>query len=169
MAKRNIWVLPMNEQYEIKQLIYADDINTVCNNCGRLIKNVAIVQNSKWDKFEVGLDCAETLEQHEISNYREYEDKKRAYRRYVKLILDIKKKLKDGKITKVYRIADQWVATPSNSYRVCFGINGITIGYIWTFHVYRSTREMFGEWVEKNFADIIEDYIKTEQPNKNIF
>lgn len=161
MAKRNIWVLPMNEKYEIKNLIYADDAVTFCKNCGRLIKNVAILQNSKWEVFEVWLDCAETLEQHEISNYRQHQENKRAYRRYVKLILDIKKKIKDGKITKVYRIADSGVSTPSNSYRVCFWINGITIGYIWTFHVYRSTRDMFGEWVEKNFKDIIEDYVKT--------
>lgn len=33
----------------------------VCENCGKPIKNVAVVKNSKNETFNIGLDCAETL------------------------------------------------------------------------------------------------------------
>lgn len=160
MAKRNIWVLPMNEKYEIKSILYADDAVTFCKNCGRLIKNVALVQNSKWEVFEVWLDCAETLEQHEVSNYRQHQENKRAYRRYVKIILSIKKKIKENEVTKVERIADTSSGLPSFSYRVWYGLWGKSIWYIWTYHVYKSTREKFWQWIEKNFKDTIVDYVR---------
>lgn len=159
MAKRNIWVLPMNEKYEIKNLIYADDAVTFCKNCGRLIKNVAILQNSKWEVFEVWLDCAETLEQHEISNYRQHQENKRAYRRYVKVILDIKKKIKEDKIVKIERVKNEWAEYPY-SYLFRYGLWEKPIRYIWTYHVYKSSRRMFWEWAERNFADRILDYVK---------
>lgn len=43
-----------------------------CENCGKVIKNIAIIENSKGQKFYVGLDCASTLSgisEHDIEFY----------------------------------------------------------------------------------------------------
>lgn len=57
LIKRNLGVdvYKIVESYSLK-----DDFHT-CENCGKLIKNVAIVEDSNGRRFAVGMDCAATL------------------------------------------------------------------------------------------------------------
>ena len=48
-----------------------DGGGTSCQNCGKTITNVGVVQNEAGEKFSVGMDCASTLSG--ISDYAVYE------------------------------------------------------------------------------------------------
>lgn len=48
------------DKYRIVESFYSPDYCT-CDNCNKVLKNVAVIQNSKGAKFYVGLDCAQTL------------------------------------------------------------------------------------------------------------
>ena len=48
------------DKYRIVESFYSADYCT-CDNCNKVLKNVAVVQNSKAETFHVGLDCAQTL------------------------------------------------------------------------------------------------------------
>jgi hypothetical protein len=55
--------LPLDIPYTLIGSYYGsieDGNSTICSNCGKLICNVATVQ-SKYGKFDVGMDCASTL------------------------------------------------------------------------------------------------------------
>lgn len=50
------------DKYEIVETFSLSEGEYItCENCGKVIRNIAIVQDSKGKKFHVGLDCAETL------------------------------------------------------------------------------------------------------------
>ena len=48
------------DKYRIVESFYSQDYCT-CDNCNKVLKNVAVIQNSKSETFYVGLDCAKTL------------------------------------------------------------------------------------------------------------
>ena len=48
------------DKYSIVESFYSPDYCT-CDNCNKVLKNVAVIQNSKSETFHVGLDCAQTL------------------------------------------------------------------------------------------------------------
>ena len=48
------------DKYKIVESFYSNDYCT-CDNCNKVLKNVAVIQNSKSKTFHVGLDCAQTL------------------------------------------------------------------------------------------------------------
>ena len=48
------------DKYRIVESFYSPDYCT-CDNCNKVLKNVAVIQNSKSETFYVGLDCAQTL------------------------------------------------------------------------------------------------------------
>ena len=55
--------LPIDTTYEIVDLSYnsVEDGGAICENCGRLISNIATVKSEKYRTFTVGMDCAKTL------------------------------------------------------------------------------------------------------------
>lgn len=55
--------LPLNDNYIIVDSFYTGGMENACtcDNCNKLITNVATIKNSKDVQFHVGLDCAETL------------------------------------------------------------------------------------------------------------
>ena len=55
--------LPINENYTIIDSFYTGGLENgcPCDNCGKLLANVATIKNSAGVTFNVGLDCAETL------------------------------------------------------------------------------------------------------------
>lgn len=57
--------LPINDTYKIIDSYYTGSLmdggGTCCNNCNKLITNVAVIENKNGVKYNVGLDCAETL------------------------------------------------------------------------------------------------------------
>ena len=48
------------DKYRIVESFYSVDYCT-CDNCNKVLKNVAVIKNSKAETFYVGLDCAKTL------------------------------------------------------------------------------------------------------------
>jgi len=55
--------LPIDTTYSIVESFYKslEDGGDICNNCGKLISNVAVIKNANGNTFNVGLDCASTL------------------------------------------------------------------------------------------------------------
>lgn len=50
------------EKYEIIETYSLSESDyIVCDNCGKVIRNIAVVQDSHGKRYNVGLDCAETL------------------------------------------------------------------------------------------------------------
>jgi len=55
------------DHYKIVHSFSTEDL-CICDNCGKVLKNVAVIENTKGTKYHVGVDCAETL-----SGITEYE------------------------------------------------------------------------------------------------
>lgn len=53
--------LPADKYEIVDTFSLGEDDYITCDNCGKAIRNIAIVKNSKGNKFSVGMDCAETL------------------------------------------------------------------------------------------------------------
>jgi len=54
--------LPINESYNLIDSYYSSmDNGCSCENCNKIIANIAVIKNSDGKVFNVGLDCAETL------------------------------------------------------------------------------------------------------------
>lgn len=56
--------LPINDTYKIVRSYYTGGIENgaeSCANCNKIITNIAVIENSKNETFNVGLDCAATL------------------------------------------------------------------------------------------------------------
>jgi len=54
--------LPIDKKYKIINLIVGDEDNlTNCENCGNIIKNVAIIESENGLRYQIGLDCASAL------------------------------------------------------------------------------------------------------------
>ena len=71
--------LPTDVQYQMVESYYNGGIEGAgecCQNCGRFIANVAVVE-SKYGRFHIGMDCAETLTGIKDSFDFEYQHKAR--------------------------------------------------------------------------------------------
>lgn len=53
--------LPVDNYEIIDTFSLSEGDYIVCDNCGKVIRNIAVVQDSKGRRYNVGLDCAETL------------------------------------------------------------------------------------------------------------
>jgi hypothetical protein len=59
IVRRN---LPINDKYTLIDSFYTSMENgTCCDNCNKIIANIAVIKNNDNKVFHVGLDCAETL------------------------------------------------------------------------------------------------------------
>ena len=61
IIKRN---LDLNVKYNLidkKYISLIDGNGCICDNCGKLIANIATVKNDNNDTFNIGFDCLETL------------------------------------------------------------------------------------------------------------
>ena len=61
IIKRN---LPLNVKYNLidkKYISLVDGFGCTCDNCGKLIANIATVKNDNNNTFNIGFDCLETL------------------------------------------------------------------------------------------------------------
>lgn len=58
IVKRN---LPIDKYEVVDTFSLSEGDVQICENCGKAIKNIAVVRNSKNETFNIGLDCAETL------------------------------------------------------------------------------------------------------------
>jgi hypothetical protein len=56
--------LPLNEKYTLldkKYIPLIESFGTCCDNCGKLISNIATVRSESGKVFTIGFDCLETL------------------------------------------------------------------------------------------------------------
>lgn len=56
--------LPLNMQYVLidkKYIPLENSFGCACDNCGKLIANIATVKNSNGDTYNIGFDCLETI------------------------------------------------------------------------------------------------------------
>lgn len=56
--------LPLNTKYVLtdkKYIPLLESFGTCCDNCGKLISNIATVKNENGDSFCIGFDCLETI------------------------------------------------------------------------------------------------------------
>lgn len=63
--KKIIGKLPVNVKYNVVNIDYKpkDAIDyTICDNCGKIISNIAIMEDEDKKRFSVGLDCASTMQ-----------------------------------------------------------------------------------------------------------
>lgn len=63
-TQRFIGKLPVNCKYNVINISYKakDAVDyCICDNCGKIISNIAVIENEKKQIFCVGLDCATTM------------------------------------------------------------------------------------------------------------
>ena len=143
MSKRNIWVLPLNTKYKITDIEYSQE-GCFCENCGRAINNIAVIESLEKRVFNVWLDCASTLEDSEIDNLREYTKQKKEFNKMKSLLTVINKihknntehtlTIKQGReweyITVTYRVR------PEKSFTSSSGRTIIIDRWLWTVSTY---------------------------------
>lgn len=71
--------LPLDTTYRIIASYYCslEDGGTVCQNCGRIICNICTVEDGRGNRYDIGMDCAETLSGLKNVNELEYLHKAR--------------------------------------------------------------------------------------------
>ena len=62
--KNIIGKLPVNQKYQVIDISYSDLENSACacDNCGKIISNITTIKNESGAIFNVGLDCAVTMQ-----------------------------------------------------------------------------------------------------------
>jgi hypothetical protein len=108
-GKRIQWVaprvarhnLPIDRKYTLVGFDYAgtfeDGGGATCENCGRLIVNIATLKDNEGHSYIVGLDCAETLQLTDSDDFWKLKEREALHRKVVKFIKDIKNEIAQGK------------------------------------------------------------------------
>lgn len=90
MAKRLIGKLPVNQKYKVITIDYKplNELSaTTCDNCDKIISNIASIKNESGKVYNVGLDCASTMQlyqNNEVFNLIEAKKKLARRARFVK-------------------------------------------------------------------------------------
>jgi len=90
--------LPLNVKYQLIDKTYiplVDSIGTCCDNCNKLIANIATVKNEAGKVYNIGLDCLETfllnnklLDGASEADFLHYKKNFKSYLRVAKIIMD---------------------------------------------------------------------------------
>lgn len=95
IVRRN---LPINDIYNLIDSYYTGAIldggGTCCENCNKIITNVAVLQNKEGNKYNVGLDCAETLRN---LDYFDFNKVKADFNEAKAIRAKVNKAIKEGK------------------------------------------------------------------------
>ena len=89
--------LPINKEYKLIDSFYTGGLTEnpmTCENCGRPIANVAVLQDEDNKTYDVGMDCAETLSS--IKNSSEFMVVGNNFKEATAIRNKIKKSIKDG-------------------------------------------------------------------------
>ncbi len=93
VVRRN---LPINTTYKITDAYYTGGIMEnpqICDNCGKLIANVAVIESAEGKEARVGMDCAKTLSG--IGNSLEFMSTENNFKEAVAIRNKVNKNLKD--------------------------------------------------------------------------
>lgn len=150
VIKRN---LPINVTYKLIDSYYTGGITDnpdFCENCGRPIANVAIIEDENHKTYHVGMDCAETLAS--IKNSLEFAAADNDFKEATGIRTKIKNTLKK-KPTAVINVTN----TPSG--KISIEIRDTVGAYLGSFYL------------DKNFVfKYLPDYAqKIKNPDKNSF
>lgn len=95
--------LPLNTQYVVtdkKYIPLENGIGLCCDNCGKLIANIATVKNPDGKSFNIGFDCLETIliNNHLLSatDVEEYEKVKKMIPKVLRFAKSIKETIKNN-------------------------------------------------------------------------
>ena len=90
----NRYNLPIDCKYKVLGFDYCGSIldggGSTCQNCNRIIVNIATVENEAGKKYDVGLDCAETLSLVDSSDFWKIKEREAMHRKISKWVRDIK-------------------------------------------------------------------------------
>jgi hypothetical protein len=89
--------LLLDQKYEVLSIYRGDFLSgngTTCENCGKVISNIAEIKNSSNTVFQVGLDCAKTLQ---ISNPDDFSGLEYPFKQVSKFLTLSRKK--DSKVS----------------------------------------------------------------------
>jgi hypothetical protein len=94
--------LPLDHRYNlIDTTCMGLDNYTSCDNCNRVINNVATLQDENGKKYDVGLDCATTLSLNDTTDIFKLLEQEAKFKKITKLQSDIKKWKVEGKYSVV--------------------------------------------------------------------
>ena len=96
----NRYNLPLDHKYRIIGFDYCGSIldggGSTCDNCNRIIVNIATVETEEGKRFDVGLDCAETLSLVDCSDFWKIKEQEALHRKLTSYIRTIKKQQEQG-------------------------------------------------------------------------
>ncbi len=128
----NRYNLSLDHRYRIISFDYCGSIldggGTTCDNCGRIIVNIATVETEQGKKYTVGLDCAETLSLVDCNDFWKIKEQEALHRKLTGYIKTIKKQ-QDQSVKVTYNI-DQY---------------GAYI-YFWAMRQYRMSTEIYNKY-----------------------
>lgn len=76
--------LPLNDSYKLVDSYYLKDMYTICSNCGHIIRNVYVIENTKGQTFDVGSECVERFQGLNPSDILEAKRQLSVIRRFVR-------------------------------------------------------------------------------------
>jgi|GEM_PF-5114848 len=81
--------LPVDRKYKLIETIYSEYYGGLwnCENCGRAIKNIAVIKDEFGNEFKVGLECLETfinLEPNSVLQAEKELRRKKKFYNYIK-------------------------------------------------------------------------------------
>jgi hypothetical protein len=97
--------LPLNHKYTLIDIEHGtlEDGNVgQCDNCSRVITNIAIVKNELNEVFRIGLDCAETLSYCDNNDRWKIIETEAYIKRVSRYLRKMKEFIKEGKFSIVH-------------------------------------------------------------------
>jgi len=100
--KKIIGKLPVNQKYEVIAIDYVsleEGGGGCCDNCGKIISNIATIKNEAGQLYSVGLDCAGTMSLYQNNQVFNLIETKKILARRARLVKWIKTEFKGGVIS----------------------------------------------------------------------
>ncbi len=94
--------LPINKEYKLIDSFYTGGLGEnpmICENCGRPIANVAVIEDNDGKTYDVGMDCAETLSS--IKNSFEFMGTQNDFKEATAIRNKVRKAVKEGSTIEV--------------------------------------------------------------------
>lgn len=123
--------LPLNTVYTLtdkKYIPLENGIGLCCQNCGKLIANIATVTNTSQQSFHIGFDCLETIliNNSLLSNTHDYERAKKMIPQIIRFSKQIKDRINENKAANITGLLFERSRYPTEWYTFYWLQNGQT-------------------------------------------
>lgn len=88
--------LPIDTKYKLISIVHCDDWQQ-CENCGKIISNVATIENLQGQQFGVGTECQESLLECDYTEKWKAAQELKKYNKAKRLYSNVRKGLKNGR------------------------------------------------------------------------